>query len=229
VSAKRAIGWAFAILLLSVGLWALLDQVSWRIRFRPTEYLTALGALSTAVTAILSMVASVGVLVYVVLTYRLWQETHRSNEDTRRTSEATLMSQLMVEYDAMRDSTRAVQSFYRRFPTKEAALDAFRNARSTGDQSTDIMQQVDTARFRVSRFFVRIRKLSTAGFLSRRIVWLALQRAAIEDIFLELIDPLDQVISQLTYGRESVADRDFFQGLLRDRQQLQEVPGADDR
>jgi hypothetical protein len=132
------------------------------------------------------------------------------------------MSQLMVEYDSMRDAVRTIQDYFRRFPTKEAALEAFQRARTATDQNSDIMQQVDPARFRVSRFFVRIRKLSKAGFLSRRIVWLALQRAAIEDVFLDQVDPLDQVISRLTYGRENVTDRDFFLQLIEDRQQLQQ-------
>jgi MFS superfamily sulfate permease-like transporter len=218
----RAIRWTVAAVLLAAATWLLVDQVSWRLRFRPTDYFAALGAFSTALTAVVSTVAAAGVLVYVALTYRLWQESRASNENAHRTSEATLMSQLMVEYDSMRDAVGTIQDYFRRFPTKEAALEAFQSARTAPDQNSEIMQQVDPARFRVSRFFVRIRKLSKAGFVSRRIVWLALQRAAIEDVFLDRVDPLDQVISRLTYGRENVTDRDFFRQLIDDRQQLQQ-------
>jgi archaellum biogenesis ATPase FlaH len=195
-------------------MWVLLDQVSWHIRFRPSAYLTALGTFSAAVTTIVSTVAAAGVLVYVILTYRLWQET-------RRTNEATLMSQLMVEYDNMRDAVRVVQDYYLGFSDRQQALEAFRQARVAPDQNNDIMLTVDPSRFRVSRFFVRVRKLSRAGFLSRRIILAALGRAAIQDVFLEHIDPLDQVISRLTYNRENITDRDFFRQLLEDRQKLQ--------
>ena len=132
------------------------------------------------------------------------------------------MSQLMMEYDNMRDSIRRVQDFYESYPNNHpAAVGAFRNALTAPDQNSEIMQQVDPARFRASRFFVRIRKLSNAGFLSRRIIWLALQRAAIEDVFLELVDPLDQVINAVNNRPQSIADRDFFRQLLQNREQLE--------
>jgi hypothetical protein len=207
---------------IAVAAWLLLDQLAWRIRFRPNEYLVSLGVLSAAVTAIVSTIAAVGVLVYVVLTYRLWQETQRANEAARRTNEATLMSQLTVEYDNLRDSIRTVQDFYRQYPNRQAALNAFRDILTASVKESQITQVVDPARFRVSRFFVRIRKLSKADFLSRRIVWLALQRAAIEDVFLERIDPLDQVINSLNNRPPSIADRDFFRQLLEDHYQFQE-------
>jgi hypothetical protein len=213
----RTMKWAIAIVLFALAMWILLDQVSWHIRFRPANYLTSLGAASTALTAILSAIAAAGVLVYVVLTYRLWRETQRSAEDARRTTEATLMSQLMAEYDSMRDSVTKVQDFYRRFDSADEAVETFHKARASRDLDSDVIREVDPARFRVSRFFVRIRKLARAGFLSRRIVWLALQRAAIEDVFLGQVDPLDQVISELTYGRRNVVDRDFFRQLLQEQ------------
>jgi hypothetical protein len=128
------------------------------------------------------------------------------------------MSQLMDEYDGLRDAARTVQDFYRGFPTTQAALDAFRTAYAARDATSDIMVRVDPARFKLSRFFVGMRKLSRAGFLSRRIVWLAMQRAAIEDVFLAQIDPLDQVIAESAHGRRNVSDRDFYRELLAEFQ-----------
>lgn len=214
---KRIVGWGSAFLLFAATMWLLLDQASWYLQSRPAQYVSALAGLATAVTSIVSTIAAVGVFIYVVLTYRLWQETTRTNEEGKRINEATLMSQLMVEYDSMRDAVRVIQDYYRGFPDREQALEAFRRAQTAQDRSNDIMRLVDPSRFRLSRFFVRIRKLSVGGFLSRRIILMALGRAAIEGMFLEQIDPLDQVISRLAYSRDNVTDRDFFRGLLSDR------------
>jgi hypothetical protein len=204
---------------LGVGVWIGLDQVSWRIRWRSADadYLTALSAFSTAMTAVTSTVAGIGVLIYVVLTHRLWRESRRTNTEARRAAEAALMTQLMIEYDSRRDDVETIRAFYGQYPKKEAALKAFRDLKEHGNGSSQTEQLVDPARFRLSRFFVRIRKLSRAGFLSRRIVWLALQRAAIEETFLEQVDPLDQEIAGLNNRPESLADRRFFQELLTDR------------
>jgi hypothetical protein len=223
VTVKGLVGVLVIAVVLSVGIWIALDQISWQIRWRSDDhdYLTALGAFSTAVTAIMSTVAGIGVLVYVALTHRLWMESRRSNEQARRTAEAALMTQLMIEYDKRRNDVTTIRDFYRMYQTKEAALKAFRDLKEFGDQSgdrtTQVDQRVDPARFRLSRFFVRIRKLSNAGFLSRRIIWLALQRAAIQETFLDHVDPLDQVIASLNKRTGTLADRRFFQKLLNDR------------
>jgi hypothetical protein len=214
--------WLSGVLLavvLGVGVWIVLDQVSWRIRWRSVgaDYLTALSAFSTALTAVMSTVASIGVLIYVGLTHRLWRESRRTNNQARRAAEAALMTQLMIEYDSRRDDVETIRAFYKQYPKKEAALKAFRDLKQHGDGTSQTEQRVDPARFRLSRFFVRIRKLSRAGFLSRRIVWLALQRAAIEETFLEQVDPLDQEIARLNHRPESLADRQFFRDLLNDR------------
>jgi hypothetical protein len=42
----------------------------------------------------------------------LWEQSRLANEATRRTNEAALMSQLMVEYDGMRDAVRTVQDSF---------------------------------------------------------------------------------------------------------------------
>jgi len=217
---KRFIALGIAVLLLATAMWILLDRASWCLQSRPAQYHLALAGLASAVTSIVSTLAALGVLIYVVLTFKLWQETARTNAEARRTSEATLMSQLMVEYDSMRDSVRVIEDYYRGFPDREQALDAFRLAQTAQVRSNDIMRVVDPSRFRLSRFFVRIRKLSVGGFLSRRIIFMALGRAAIEDLFIGQIDPLDQVITRLALNRDSFADRDFFSTMLKDREDL---------
>jgi len=199
-----------------------LNQLSWYISTRSDQYRNSLSSVSAAVTAVLSVIAAVGVLVYVVLTYRLWQVSQAATDQARRTSEATLMSQLMLEYDGMRDSVRTVQQFYEGYRgNPDAALDAFRQALTAPNQRSEIMQDVDPSRFRVSRFFVRMRKLANAGYLSRRIVWLAIQRAAIENVFLALVDPMDQVVNAVNKKSQNVADRDFYRQLLQDHHRLE--------
>jgi hypothetical protein len=215
-SMKRMVALVFAFLLFGAAGWVLLERASWYLQSRPAQYFSALAAVATSVTAIVSTIAAVGVFIYVVLTYRLWQESTRSNEEAKRMNEATLMSQLMVEYDSMLDAVSVIQDYYRGFPDRGQAFEAFRRAQTVKDRSNEIMRVVDPSRFRLSRFFVRIRKLSVGGFLSRRIIFVALGRAAIEDIFLEQIDPLDQVISSLVQNRINVTDSDFFRKLLSD-------------
>jgi hypothetical protein len=201
-------------------MWFLLDQVAWHIEGRRTSYVASLGALSTAATAVVSTIAAIGVMVYVVLTYRLWEQSRLQNLATRRVHEAAVMSQLMVEYDGMRDAVRTLQDFFKQFPTREQAVDAFRNARGAPDPNSREMQVVDPARFRVSRMFVRARKLARAGYVSRRIVFLSFNRQAIEDVFLALVDPLDEVIAVAHRGAPSLADREFYRQLLADRDVL---------
>lgn len=140
------------------------------------------------------------------------------NAQARRNAEAAIMSQLMVEYDSMRDSIRMLQDFHRRHTPRENAIETFRRGRTVPDQTNPIATEVDPARFRVSRFFVRVRKLSTGGYLSEDLIWSALSREAIEDVFLSLIDPLDQVVNEIAGRRRSVADYDFYQRLLSQHQ-----------
>jgi hypothetical protein len=149
------------------------------------------------------------------------QALEKQNEQTRSSYEAAVMSQLMVEYDGMRDSVRTLQEFHNRHRPLRNALESFRSGRTAPDQNNPIATTIDASRFRVSRFFVRVRKLSTGGYLSRRIIWRALGRAAIEDVFLGLVDPLDQVVNEIAGNPTSVADREFFTQLVADRDVLE--------
>lgn len=160
-----------------------------------------------ALQTVATMLAFAAAGIYVVLTYLLWRQNHRANQ-------AVLMQQLMVEYDGLRDSIRTLQRWY--MESASSGVDAvgrFGDAISVDFVASEV-EAVDDARFAVSRFFVKIRKLCIAGFLERRIVILALGRAAMENVFLSLVDPLDRVKAEGKYGK---VDRDFFSDLVRDR------------
>jgi hypothetical protein len=166
-----------------------------------------------AVQTVATLLAFVAASWYVRLTQLLWRETQRTNQ-------ANLMQQLMVEYDGLRDSVITIQEWYRESASAGVdPLQRFDEATAVDDVDYAV-ERVDDARFRVSRFFVKIRKLSLAGFLERRIIVLALNRAPMADVFLSLVDPLDQVISARVYGRTNVTDREFFGGLIRDFETL---------
>src|SRR3972149_1631615 len=185
-----------ALIAASAVLWIVLDQVAWRLRWRDGtqgSYIASLAAVSMFAAALFTMLAAVGASVYVVLTYRLWQAAAAQIVSQRRIAESGLMQSLMVEYDGMRDDIKKVRDYYTKCPADAQALDAFRNALTATDGLDGHPQEreVDRSRFRVSRFFVRLRKLSNEGYLERQIIATALSRAAIEDVFLNDIDPLD--------------------------------------
>lgn len=219
---RLAGGLIFGALVLAALLWILVDQMAWHFRWRAGSqgnYLDALAALSTFAAALFTMLAAIGAGLYVVLTYFLWQATRSQVDIQKRIAETALMQSLMVRYDDLRNDIEVVHDYYLGFPTKPNALTDFKNAKAIGMKEPAI-KAVDDSRFRVSRFFVGLRKLSNAGYLDRRVIAAALSREAMEDVFLEEIDPLDQEISQLVRGRPNITDRDFFRELVRDRQAL---------
>ncbi len=143
---------------------------------------------------------------YAVLTRRLLGETSSQRQ-------TDLVLRLMEEYDGLRTAIQNVQGWY--FESASArvnAVERFEEALGL-DFAIDDSKLIDDSRFKVSRFFVKVRKLSAAGFLDRRLIVAALSRAAIEDVFLKLVDPLDQVIFERTYGRPNIKDRDFYREL----------------
>ncbi len=178
-----------------------------------TNYVSAVSAFSALAAAVFTAAAAIAALVYVVLTHRLWRENASQVEAQRRGAETALMQGLMIEYDRLRDSIGVVQEFFTQHGPNEA-LNVFRAGRIAPDRNNDIVQSVDPARFRVSRFFVRIRKLALAGYLDRRLIFTALGRAAVEDVFLRQIDPLDQVISMADHSRATSLTQSFSLRLL---------------
>lgn len=137
---------------------------------------------------------------YVVLTARLLRETAASRE-------TDLMLRLIREYDGLRQSIVQIRAYYRDCETSGQEPMARFRAEYEGMQ-----RLVDDARFDISRFFVRVRKLSQSGYLSERVIIAALDPEAIERVFLALVDPLDEVKAGADYKHD---DRDVFTALLR--------------
>jgi hypothetical protein len=166
---------------------------------------SALSAVAAIATAIFTLAAAVAAIIYVVLTHRLWREAAKDRE-------AQLMLRLMEGYDNLRDAIDELRGWY--LECAEGGVDACeRFKEATGEDNPDERTLwIDAQRFRVSRFFVTVRKLTRAGYLSEDIVWQALESRAISEVFLELVDPLDNAKVGLKYAG---VDRAFYQGLLR--------------
>ena len=184
-----------------------------------TRQFDAISSYSSLATAVFTAGGAMAAALYVVLTFQLWQEAARQIETQRRIAEATLMQSLMVEYDGMRDDVQRVRDFYAAFSSKQEAVAVFAENRQA--QRLDwIGLRVDPSRFRISRFFVKVRKLSKAGYLDERVVVAALGQSHIQYMFLDLIDPLDQECYVLLRGHKTSADRLFYEGLAKQYPQL---------
>jgi hypothetical protein len=157
--------------------------------------------------------ASVAGLVLLVFTIQLWLEAAHQRRDLARQNEAQLMLTLMVEYDDLRGSIRYIRDYFLECagsgPTDP--LKRFDEEMSVGvlNVRDERMEELDDHRFRVSRFFVKIRKLVEGRYFTDDVVIRALGHAAIEDVFLKLVDPLDSTTR--TYG---AADKRFYSDLL---------------
>lgn len=159
-------------------------------------------ALAAVATAIFTLGAAIAAGYYCLLTYRLWTETAKQRE-------AQLMLRLMEGYDGLRGSIEELRG--RHMESAEAGVDACeRFADATGEDNIDKRTAwIDDQRFRVSRFFVSVRKRTRAGYLNEDLVWQALGGQAIEDVFLKLVDPLDEAKAGHRYG---VSDKVFVSG-----------------
>jgi hypothetical protein len=166
---------------------------------------SAVSAFAAVATAVFTFAAAVAAIVYVVLTHRLWREAAKDRE-------AQLMLRLMEGYDGLRGSIEDIQGWY--LESAEAGVDACeRFKEATGEDNMDKRTAwIDDQRFRVSRFFVSVRKLTRAGYLNEDLVWDALGGQAIDDVFLKLVDPLDAAKAGHRYG---VSDKAFYQALLQ--------------
>jgi hypothetical protein len=203
-----AIGLGVSLLTLVAVLWAASP-------FRgDARHFVAVAAYSSLAAAVFTTGGAVAAILYVILTFRLWEEAARQVETQRRIAETTLMQTLMVEYDGLRDDIQRVQEFYASFQSKEDALTAFTENRRTLRLDW-IGLRVDPSRFRISRFFVKIRKLAGSGYLDEELIVTALGREHIEDVFLKLIDPLDQEVAFQRRGSNDLTDRHFYEGLAK--------------
>jgi hypothetical protein len=162
-----------------------------------------------AISAIATSVGAGAAIYYVVLTHRLWRATAAQVKMLQSTRETELMLQLMTTYDRLRshvitlrdwagDDVRGKSGRFR---------DELLYARKKGDQ-----YNIDDARYAVSRFFVMVRKLANAGFLSEDVIVSALDARAVDEVFLKLVDPLDEIAAPDSYQR---IDREFFVSLLQ--------------
>lgn len=157
---------------------------------------------------------------YVVLTSRLLHQAtaHR---------ETDLMLRLIDEYDGLRADMRVLEHYFDNCAAN-GPMDPVVRFRDSFEPLGCTQWIVDDSRFKVSRFFVKVRKLSAAGFLDRRLIVAALSRSAIEDVFLGMVDPLDQVISRMTYGRDNVTDRNFYAKLALEYPRPVKLPTSSD-
>jgi hypothetical protein len=174
----------------------------WPLGWRGSAYWSTAGALAT-------VLAAVGAGVYVMLTYWLWRETATQRE-------GSLMLRLIDGYDRLRRDIDVIQLYYMRCaesgPTDPIACFREELAATPALSPKDPVKILDDCRYRVSRFFVRTRKLVRAGFLSKSVVVAALDRRAIEFVFLRLVDPLDEAKAGKNFKTE---DREFYTALLR--------------
>jgi hypothetical protein len=186
---------------------AALLGIPWWLGWRNGQYWTTTGALAATASALFTLGAAIAAFVYVELTRRLWQEAAAERE-------GGLMLTLINGYDQLRDDIEWILQYYIECATSGPVdpVERYRTEMGNVDFVADRdARDLDDHRFRVSRFFVRTRKLVRAGFLSERVVVAALERQAIEDVFLRLIDPLDKAKAGKNYDSE---DHRFYTSLL---------------
>ena len=163
-----------------------------------------------------------GIIVY--LNWHLWKTAAADAQRSRRQSELALVEGLMTEYDQMRDSIRELQQWKQR--NGDRFIESFKTGMRSGSAT---VHAIDTHRHRVSRFFVRLRRLSEAGFLDQDIVRISLVPRAVEEVFLELVDQLDEAVCEMNSTPFGDSDRVFYREFCRkvpdpDEHSLMEAP-----
>jgi len=146
------------------------------------------------------------------LTWGLWKVSQDQLSLLARQNEAQLMLTLMTEYDGLRDSIATLVSWHMQCAENDADPAKLLADEVSSAGMSPFGREVSDARFRVSRFFVRTRKLVQQDYLDEQVVRSALGGRAIEDIYLALVDPLDAAVGGQHYNTN---DRDFYLGLLR--------------
>jgi len=163
----------------------LIDLIRWSVA---PDHQTAWIALQTVATTLAFAAAGI----YVWFTYQLLKEA-AANRKTE------LMLRIVKNYDDLREEIAKIRSFY-----SECASQG-----TQPWQKTSWPEEFDDARFRVSRYFVVIRRLVNAGLLSEEVVRESLDSRAI-DLFTSFIDPLDKAKLGSNY-RDT--DLEFFESL----------------
>jgi hypothetical protein len=164
-----------------------------------------------SVWAIASAGAAMAAALYVWLTYQLWCATAAHVAMLKTSRETELMLRLIREYDGLSGDIDYIGDFFNDCACNGPSDPVKRFAEAMRLDAPDSRaSSVDESRFRVSRFFVRTRKLVRAGYLSERVVVAALDREAVQ-VFLEFVEPLNQGIAGRNYKSD---DKEFFQALL---------------
>ena len=169
-----------------------------------------------AATAVAGWVVALTAIFAVIYSVKLWRSATEQVRTQRRTAEAQMMLSLMTEYDQLRTEIRELQAFFQKYG-EAGAVEEFRKAKQLIDPTSWFLQVIDPARFKVSRSFVKIRKLTDARYLDRTLIVGALDEAAVK-VFLSNVDPLDAVINPVAYGSIGKRDREFFSELLDEYQ-----------
>jgi len=126
---------------------------------------------------------------------------------------AGLVLRLSDEYDGLRESIELIEGYYMEFMEfREGGKNPVPYFRDNIDPGIDDpkAKAIYEARFKVSRFFAKIRKLVRAGYLSEELVISAIDRGAFI-LFVNTIEPLDKARPWHGYNPN---DRDFYVALL---------------
>jgi hypothetical protein len=168
-----------------------------------------------AVSAVATVGAAVAAVVYVCLTYGLWKAAAAQVRTAHTTRETELMLRLMTDYDRLRPEVNTLRQWWGHGRERDEMFRLFRDESNTAAQRGELYN-IDEARYALSRFFVRIRKLAKKEYLSEDVIVAALDAKAIAKVFLEWVDPLDELVSGPDFQS---TDREYFSDLLRRRYQ----------
>lgn len=148
---------------------------------------------------------------YTVAAEKQAETAHYQLRALQTQTETGLMQGLLIEYDRLWNSSHALQTYHDADHLGLSAVEAFRHGMRTRDNATSV---INRHRFRVSRFFVKVRKLAEKRYLSEDLIVAALDRSAVE-LFLDKVDPLDQEVRALTGKLPNEADERFFRNLVK--------------
>jgi|SRR5581483_1952564 len=143
---------------------------------------------------------------------------------TARQVKANLLMPLLVEYGSreMGDAIRAVRAYQLKYGEQFFST-AFQNALSTSDPQALARFQVDRnealaidagPRRMLSQYFYRVRALVEEDMIDRRLAARQLGPEPI-DVYLEIVDPLDQAQRRALHRGGTHGTRDFFTELRK--------------
>lgn len=158
-----------------------------------------------------TLAAAVFAGLIVFLSWRLWTTAARDAHRAQRQSQLELVERLMTEYDQMRESIQALQEWKR----TRGGADFVETFRVGLRDKHENISKIDEHRHRVSRFFVRLRRLTEHGFVDVDILRISLYRRSVQEVFLDLVDRLDEVACEVNNKHFGDADRKFYRAFLK--------------